>query len=214
MHSEHLQYFLRWIHILAGIAWIGHLYFFNYVNAHFAKTMDAATKQKVVPELMPRALWWFRWGAMVTFLSGLVIIYLRYFYGEGAPGFKSADGLRGLMVEDRGLWITLGGLFGTIMWFNVWFVIWPRQQKIITAVKKGEKPAGLDGWVKVATSASRMNTYLSGPMLFGMIASGHTGEYGIAFNLTWGLISFLGGSAVIYVLLNHVGPKVVPWKME
>ena len=65
---------LRWLHFIFGITWIGLLYFFNFVNGPFAKTMDAETKKKVVPQLMPRALWWFRWGAMITFLSGWTYI--------------------------------------------------------------------------------------------------------------------------------------------
>jgi len=213
MHSEHLQFFLRWLHILFGIAWIGHLYFFNFVNANFAKTLDAATKPKVVPELMPRALWWFRWGAMITFLAGIAIVVLKYFVGEGAPGFKSMDGTRGLMVEDRGLLITWGGLLGTIMWFNVWFVIWPRQQKIITCVKKGQKPPEMDHWVKVAGLASKANTYLSGPMLLFMAAGSHAGDFGITHDLKWLGIILVAGFVLIH-LLFQMAPKIVPWKMD
>src|SRR5262249_15406077 len=73
---------LRWIHVVAGITWIGHLYFFNWVNAHFAATMDAETKKKVVPELMPRALWWFRWGAAFTWLSGFLIAGVVVYGGQ------------------------------------------------------------------------------------------------------------------------------------
>jgi len=70
--TSNVQMLLRWIHFLAGITWIGLLYFFNLVNVDFMKTLDAATKSKVVPQLMPRALWWFRWGAVLTVLSGLL----------------------------------------------------------------------------------------------------------------------------------------------
>ncbi len=73
------EFFFRWIHVAAGIAWIGHLYFFNFVNAHLAKTYDAETKKKVVPELMPRALYWFRWGAMYTWISGLLLLAFSYY---------------------------------------------------------------------------------------------------------------------------------------
>lgn len=72
----------RWLHVVAGIAWIGHLFFFNWVNAHFAATMDGPTKQKVVPELMPRALFWFRWGAAFTWLTGFLLFGLVYYMGE------------------------------------------------------------------------------------------------------------------------------------
>lgn len=70
---------LRWIHVVSGVAWIGHLYFFNWVNAHFAATMDAETKKKVVPELMPRALYWFRWGAVFTWVTGLLLAGLVFY---------------------------------------------------------------------------------------------------------------------------------------
>jgi uncharacterized membrane protein len=79
----------RWIHIVAGVIWIGHLYFFNFVNAELAKTYDAESKKKVLPELMPRALFWFRWGAAYTFLTGLVLLALVYW---AKPNFGT-DGL-------------------------------------------------------------------------------------------------------------------------
>lgn len=200
-----LQLVLRWLHLFAGIAWIGHLYFFNFVNANFAKTMDGPTKQKVVPELMPRALWWFRWGAMFTFLAGIGIIWLKYFVGDNAPGMVGNN--QGLMDSVRGQWISFGGLFGTIMWFNVWFVIWPRQKKIIGWVKKGEKPPEMDGTVKVATLASKINTYLSGPMLFGMVAGSHAGDYGIEMNLMWLAVGLVGGLGFVHILYQ-IAPKV------
>jgi uncharacterized membrane protein len=77
--------FLRWVHFLAGITWIGLLYFFNLVNVPFMKEIDGATKGKVVPALMPRALWWFRWGAVVTVLVG-VLYYMDFLWKEPEPG--------------------------------------------------------------------------------------------------------------------------------
>ena len=76
-----LQILFRWIHILMGIVWIGLLYFFNFVNGPFAGTMDGDTKKKVVPELMPRALFWFRWGAAWTWLTGLLLLALVFYHG-------------------------------------------------------------------------------------------------------------------------------------
>lgn len=77
-----IQLFLRWIHVVAGVIWIGHLYFFNWVNAHFAKTLDGPTKKLVVPELMPRALYWFRWGAAWTWLTGFLLAGLVYYHSR------------------------------------------------------------------------------------------------------------------------------------
>jgi uncharacterized membrane protein len=78
--TEILQAIFRWVHIVAGIIWIGLLYFFNFVNAPFAATMDAAAKQKVVPELMPRALFWFRWGAAWTWITGILLLMLVFWH--------------------------------------------------------------------------------------------------------------------------------------
>ncbi len=77
-----IQLFLRWSHVVAGIIWLGHLYFFNFVNAHFAKALDGPTKKIVVPELMPRALYWFRWGAAWTWFTGILLGGLIYYHGR------------------------------------------------------------------------------------------------------------------------------------
>src|SRR2546422_5516660 len=102
--TEALQALLRWIHIVAGIIWIGLLYFFNFVNAGFAATMDGPTKQKVVPELMPRALYWFRWGAAWTWITGVLLAGLIYWMkanfdssGQNQPG-KAAVALLLIVV--------------------------------------------------------------------------------------------------------------------
>lgn len=79
--SDILQSLFRWIHVVAGIVWIGHLYFFNWVNGPFAATIDGDTKKKVVPELMPRALFWFRWGALYTWVSGVLLLMLVFYHG-------------------------------------------------------------------------------------------------------------------------------------
>src|SRR5947209_11353459 len=79
--TEWLNLIFRWIHVLAGVMWIGHLWFFNFVNGQVAKTYDADSKKKVVPELMPRALYWFRWGAAYTFITGVLLLGLVYYMG-------------------------------------------------------------------------------------------------------------------------------------
>lgn len=77
-----IQLFLRWSHVVAGVIWIGHLYFFNWVNAHFAKLLDGPTKKLVIPELLPRALYWFRWGAAWTWITGLLLAGLVYYHSR------------------------------------------------------------------------------------------------------------------------------------
>lgn len=181
--------FLRWIHITAGITWIGILYFFNFINIPFGKTMDGGTKKAVVPELMPRALWWFRWGAMWTWVSGVVYLYWKYWVtGTGLTGDS------GLFSSTAGQWITLGAIYGTIMWFNVWIMIWPRQKKIITAIKGGGAPDA--GMMKTAALCSKINTYLSVPLIFTMAASAHLPAMGPL----WLLGITFGGFGVVWLL--------------
>jgi uncharacterized membrane protein len=166
--------FIRWFHVFAGIVWIGHLYFFNFVNIQLQATLDDATKKAVNPQLMPRALWWFRWGAMATFLSGWVLFAMVYMYQPGLWGptalFSNIEGVTG-----RAWWILIGMLLASIMWFNVWFVIWPTQKKILGLGVPKATPELLPLLRARATLFSRVNTFLSGPMLFGMLAAGHYG---------------------------------------
>ena len=185
---------LRWFHYIFGIAWIGHLYFFNFVNVPFVKTLDADGKKKVVPQLMPRALWWFRWGAMITLLTGW-----SYLIGKVQLNHW---GMSELMGSYWGQWIMTGAVLGTIMWFNVWFIIWPIQKKIITGVKTGV-PADA-ALVRKAFLASRLNTYLSLPMLWCMGAASH-------FPLYTPLTLFVVTAASIVItwhLIEKVAPKV------
>lgn len=187
-----VQALFRWIHLVAGITWIGMLYFFNLINAHVTAALQPATRREVVPQLMPRALWWFRWGAMLTFVSGWLMIIWKYFmFGSGFYGDA------GLFGSNAGLWISLGALFGSIMWFNVWFLIWPAQQKLITWVQEGQAPD--PATAKRALYASRTNTFLSVPMLFGMLAgSGHYPSIAFA---PWFLVVIALGAALVYYML-------------
>jgi len=231
---EGLEAIFRWLHIFAGITWIGHLYFFNWVNGPMAAKLDAPTRKAVVPELMPRALYWFRWGAAYTWITGVLLLLLVYYHGQQAlatgESWSAAaiimiavtflavflydmlwkSGLAGnvragvivsflllsiivaLFVHFahfsyRGTLIHTGALFGTIMAFNVWFRIWPSQQKIIRAVKSGETPDA--ALVKLSGLRSRHNTYMSLPLLWAMIGQHATyfagGNLGISSNYFW-----------------------------
>lgn len=164
-----VEYFFRWFHVFFGIIWIGHLYFFNFVNIQLQGKLDDAAKKVVNPQLMPRALWWFRWGAMMTFLSGLLLFALVFLYTPGV-GFGSNMLLKGAEgLTDRARWIMWGMLLGTIMWGNVWFVIWPNQKKLLGGTAGDAAPA-------LRTQAglfSKINTFLSAPMLFCMLGANH-----------------------------------------
>ncbi|HXG22635.1 MAG TPA: urate hydroxylase PuuD [Methylomirabilota bacterium] len=199
--NDLLQALFRWIHFIAGITWIGMLYFFNLINAHVTAALQPATRREVVPQLMPRALWWFRWGAMVTFITGLLLIIWKYFLlGSGFTGDA------GLFGSDAGLWISMGALFGIIMWFNVWFIIWPAQQKLITWTKEGQTPPEQPATAKRALYASRTNVFLSVPMLFGMLAG--AGHYpSIAF-MPWFIVVIVLGAGLAYYMIFSFSPTV------
>jgi uncharacterized membrane protein len=160
------DWIFRWFHILAGIMWIGLLYFFNFVNAAAVKEATAAGEAGPISKyVMPRALLFFRWGAVVTWIFGAAL--LANFHGpNGSNGFVSAFLLQGTMAP-----IGFGAWLGTIMLLNVWGVIWPNQKKLLGIVPatdeekaKARRPAFI---------ASRVNTMLSIPMIFFM-ATGPT----------------------------------------
>jgi len=163
--SINLDFVFRWFHILAGIMWIGLLYFFNFVNAAAVKEATAAGEAGPISKyIMPRALAYFRWGAVVTWIFGAAL--LGNYRGAGENGFTAAFLLHGAMAP-----IGIGAWLGTLMLLNVWLVIWPNQKKLLGIV-----PATDDEKAKArrqAFLASRVNTMLSIPMLFFM-ATGFT----------------------------------------
>lgn len=143
-----LEFLTRWGHVLFGVTWIGLLYYFNFIQGAYFAEATADAKADATKKLAPRALWWFRWGAMGTFLTGL---YLLMKLGAVANQY-----------------ILLGALMGTFMFLNVWLIIWPNQ-KIVIGINQGD--AAVAGGK--ALLASRTNTLFSAPMLFGMLASKH-----------------------------------------
>jgi uncharacterized membrane protein len=122
--AEHGQLTFRWFHILAGVLWIGLLYFFNWVNGPFAATMDAETKKKVVPELMPRALYFFRWGAAWTWVTGVILMLLLYYTDKGGAGpiFYAGTSEHAGTVPGFGTWIQpLAGVFVGFLVYDILF---------------------------------------------------------------------------------------------
>jgi uncharacterized membrane protein len=160
---------LRWLHVLAGIMWIGLLYFFNFVNAAATKEATAAGEAGPISKyIMPRALLYFRWGAIATWILGAALLG-SYSY-DGMNGFLAAFGLRGAYAP-----IGIGAWLGTIMLLNVWGIIWPNQKKIL-----GMVPATDEVKTKarrIAFLASRLNTMLSIPMIFFMVTGPHQSIY-------------------------------------
>ncbi len=152
-----LDYLVRWIHFLAGITWIGLLYYFNFVQGEYFKEAEDTHRSGAIQKLVPRALWWFRWGAMLTFLTGVAMLAYR---GMGT----SYD-------------ITVGSILGTLMFLNVWLIIWPNQKIVIASATQfaegGEVIAEAAAAAPKAALASRTNTLFSLPMLFFMGSSTH-----------------------------------------
>ncbi len=171
-----VEFIFRYIHVIAGITWIGMLYYFNFVQTEYFKEAEADAKKDAMAKLAPRALWWFRWGAMVTFISGAYLLHKVGALGATMPA----------------IWV--GALAGTFMFLNVWLIIWPAQQ-VVLGMKEGDGPSN----AAKAGLASRTNTLFSGPMLLGMLASKHLPLAGSTTGLyiAMGLIVLLEINAIM-----------------
>jgi uncharacterized membrane protein len=170
------QAFFRAFHILFGIAWIGLLYYFNFIQAEYVKVAEPDAKADVFKKLAPNALWWFRWAALFTFLTGVILLH---------------------QISVRiGTEIILGATMGTLMMLNVWGIIW-RNQKIVLGMKEGD--AAVAG--AKAGLASRTNTLFSVPMLMYMVYSAHGQDAtGLIIHPEWSSTSLLIGLAIIFAI--------------
>jgi len=155
-------FFFRWLHVLSGIMWIGLLYYFNFVQIPSMPKIPDEQKPAIGKVIAPAALWWFRWAAMATIVTGLILAWMNGYILE-AISLGLVDGVAKHSMIGIGMWL------GAIMWFNVWFVIWPNQQRALGLVE-----AAADVKAKSARTAmlfSRANTLLSVPMLFAMVSA-------------------------------------------
>jgi uncharacterized membrane protein len=200
--QEGLVMILRWIHFFAGVAWIGHLYYFNFVQGAFMPEVDATVKNNVFAKLVPRAMWWFRWGAMGTFVSGLIMLLIA---GKDLGG--------DFMQTPYGIYIYTGALLGTCMFLNVWVVIWPRQKIMIangaTILAGGAPNPEVAKLGPAALLASRTNTMFSIPLLFFMGAARHLGlsiPEGFSPGLVLGVITLI----ILLLQLNAIKGKLGP----
>ena len=178
--AELLQFLFRWGHVVFGIAWIGLLYYFNFVQGGYMAAASDAAKVDAFTKLVPKALWWFRWAAMMTFITGLILLYYIM------------TGLSGGIV--------LGVAMATLMFLNVWFVIWPNQKVVIASNEAvaagGEADPEQGAAAAKALLASRTNTLFSLPMVFFMVSHGH-------FTMgagNWATAGFWIGLAVILAI--------------
>ena len=176
------QAFFRSLHVLFGIAWIGLLYYFNFVQGEYVKIADPDAKADVFKKLAPNALWWFRWAALFTFLTGVILLHQIY--------------------VRIGTEIILGATMGTIMMLNVWGIIW-RNQKIVLGMKEGDAAAA----GAKAGLASRTNTLFSVPMLMYMVYSVHGGNVGMGISMN---ALYLGLGIILAIEANAIWGKMFP----
>tara|TARA_Y100001949_G_scaffold149821_1_gene134735 strand:- start:227 stop:820 length:594 start_codon:yes stop_codon:yes gene_type:complete len=157
------KFFFRWLHVLSGIMWIGLLWYFNFVQIPSMPKIPDEQKPAIGKVIAPTALWWFRWGAMATIVTGLILAHLSGYLGTLALGLGSEN----ISAIGIGMWL------GIIMWFNVWFVIWPNQKRALGIVEASDDAKKASA--RTAMLFSRTNTLLSIPMLYAMV-SGHLFE--------------------------------------
>ena len=182
MDSDLLYFLARWWHVVFGITWIGLLYYFNFVQTEYFKEADPDARTDAFVKLAPRALWWFRWGAMFTFLTGLVML--------------------GILGRGTSFAITVGSVLGILMFLNVWLIIWPNQKIVIASNEQvkggGEALPEAAGAAPKAAVASRTNTLFSVPMLFFMVGSAHLAS---ASGLGFGVIGSASTTALAVSLV-------------
>ncbi|MGH8691061.1 MAG: urate hydroxylase PuuD [Burkholderiales bacterium] len=155
-------FFMRWLHVLSGVLWIGLLWYFNFVQIPSMPKIPDEQKPAISKVIAPEALFWFRWAAMSTIITGLILA-LMY------PGYF----VRAISLQAPNTAIGIGMWLGVIMWFNVWFIIWPNQKKALGMVQV--EPDAKAKAARMAMLTSRFNTMLSIPMLYFMVAQQNAG---------------------------------------
>lgn len=198
--SDGLTFVLKWLHLFFGLLWIGHLYYFNFTQGSAMAQADAATKSGITTKLLPIALWWFRWGAMWTFVTGLIML-----------GYKGHVNGMDVYSSGWGVAILIGAAMGSIMWANVWFIIWPHQQVIMASANKVAGGGAADPQAAIvapkAMLASRTNVLFSIPLLFFMEAAGHL-SLPITPESHLGLAAVLLGILILAIEANAIKGKV------
>jgi len=156
------QLVMRWLHVISGVMWIGLLWYFNFVQTPTMPKIEPAEHRAAITKFIaPSALFWFRYGALATVVTGLLLAYMN---GYLVPALTFQKGVFGIGI---GMWLAL------IMAFNVWFIIWPNQKKVLGLVPSSPEEKAAAG--RLAGMTSRINTMLSIAMLYCMVGQSHGG---------------------------------------
>ena len=164
MDTAFYAFLFRWLHVLAGIMWIGLLYYFNFVQIPNMPNIPDEQKPAIGKVIAPAALWWFRWAAVATVLTGLIVGYLNGYIHDAMSLGAMND-----FAVPKNISIGIGMWLGIVMAFNVWFVIWPNQKKALGIVEADADTKAASA--RTAMLFSRTNTLLSIPMLFSMVSA-------------------------------------------
>ena len=185
----------RWLHVVVGITWIGLLYYFNFVQVPAFAEMDPAARNNAMDKIAWRALWWFRWAAVATVLTGLMILVFQQ-YSSNDPQLFDGDYWKSVF----GMSITTGILLALIMFLNVWGVIWRKQQVVIANARNvqagGEANPDAPAAGRLGLMASRQNAIFSLPMLLFMVGTAHFFGGG-----DWKIAPSSGDRVLYYVIL-------------
>ena len=169
MDHAFATFIMRWLHVLSGVMWIGLLWYFNFVQIPNMPSIPDEQKPAIGKVIAPAALWWFRWGAMATIATGLLLAWMSGYF-VNALTLDGFSFLSGEVDVPKDLSIGIGMWLGIIMWANVWFVIWPKQ-RIALGIDPSATPEMKPPAAATAAMFSRINTVLSIPMLFAMVSA-------------------------------------------
>lgn len=161
-----LQHLVRWAHLTFALVWLGQLAFVELIDVHFQRSLERELRPRVTPKLLLRVLDWQRWGALGAFVCGWALFV--YVYGHHRLLLDAQGHLTG-----RAVWMLSSSGLGTLMWIDLWFVVWPRQRLLLGGQVNGTPVDDAERLQAVCAVGSRAALIASGPVLFGMLAASH-----------------------------------------
>lgn len=192
------QMLSRWVHLLAGVAWIGLLYYFNFVQAPAFSELSGRTRNEVFLHISARAAQWVRWSALATAITGVLILYFQRNLGSGFTDY---------FASTRGTAVAFGGVLGLLMFANVWLVGYPAQRQLVQAASEMEPGSGpvpdVDAAAHRLARIQRCNALLSIPMLWFMAVGPHFADRAFRF-VTYPGRDYIGSSWVVFLVIVGV----------